>query len=235
MDSGRPELAGLAGIPETALPDALVETLPPNEAGAPWDCTCTGLIWLGRGGAHATRALPPALRTHRARATVGGFVRYADTPVGPYDEVFGLIASNSGLRSWGNVAFMAVDSRASLVGGRTNWAMPKVLSTFGGEPAAGSTMTGRAADGVEWSVSATPRALGPAVRVRSRSETRQQFSDGRIGTSRLRFEGRVRPAFVQVEVRSAGPLASWLRPGRHLGAIVESATFTLGEPRFTDS
>jgi hypothetical protein len=166
---------------------------------------------------------------------VGGFVRYADTPVGAYDEVFGLVASHSGLGRWGNVAFMAVDSRPSLVGGRTNWAMPKVLSTFTGEPADGSRMTASSTEGVAWSVNATARAIGPAIPVRGHSETRQQFSDGRIGTSALTFRGRVRPALVTVGVRSEGTLASWLRPGRHLGAIVESATFSLGEPRFEDA
>jgi hypothetical protein len=228
----RPELAGVVGVPETALSQALIDTLPPNESQAPWECSCTGLIWIGRGGADASRALPPGLRSHRALATVGGFVRYSSTPVGTYDEVFGLVASHSGRQTWGNVAFMSVDSRPSLVGGRTNWAMPKSLSTFSGEPADGTTMTGCSADGIDWSVSATPRALGPALPLRSRSVARQQFSDGRIGTSELTFRGRVRPALVTVDVRSAGSLASWMRPGRHVGAIIESAIFTLDEPRF---
>ena len=41
-----------------------------------------------------------------------------------------MVASADGRRSWGNVAFMAVDSETSLVGGRTNWAMPKTLAQF---------------------------------------------------------------------------------------------------------
>ena len=113
--------------------------------------------------------------------------------------------------------------------------MPKTLSTFSGEPADRSTMTARSVDGVEWTVSATARVLGPAIPLRSQSEARQQFADGRIGTSVLTFRGRVRPAVVTVDVRSEGSLASWLRPGRRLGAVVETAAFTLGEPRFADA
>ena len=229
----RPEIEGLVGTPETVLTRALVESLPPNESPAPWSVRCSGLVWIGRGGAAASRALPPALQSSQALMTIGGFIRYNDTPVGPYDEAFGLVAARSGATSWGTVAFMAVDSPASLVGGRTNWAMPKTLSTFTGEPTNGTTMTAQSADGIEWSVSATARAVGPAIPNRSRSKARQQFADGRVGTAMLSFRGRMRPALVTVDVRSEGTLGSWMRSGRHVGAIIESATFTLGEPRLS--
>jgi hypothetical protein len=228
----RPELTGLPRSLETTLTDALVAGLPANDQPAPWECHCTGLLWFGRGGGAARRALPPGLRGHRALATIGGFVRYAETPVGPYDEVLGMVASHSGSTPWGHVAFMSVDSRPSLVGGRTNWAMPKTLSRFAGAPADGSTMSGRSDDGAAWSVSATPRAFGPSIPLRGRGQARQEFADGRVGSSRLTFEGRVRLALLTVDVQSEGPLADWLRPGRHLGAVVERAVFTLGEPRF---
>jgi hypothetical protein len=230
--TARGELSGLPGIPETGLTEALLAGLPPNEAPSPWDCACTGLLWFGRGGGPARAALPPALRGHRALATIGGFVRYSDTPVGAYDEVLGMVASHTGAKPWGTVAFMSVDSRPSLVGGRTNWAMPKTLSEFSGAPA--TTMTGTSADGLVWTVRATARTLGPSLPVRSQGTARQEFADGRVGTSRLTMRGRVRPALVTVEVTSQGPLASWLRSGRHLGAVVESASFTLGEPRFSE-
>lgn len=228
----RTELTGLRGVPETALSEALVATLPENLAPAPWECHCSALVWLGRPSRAAATVLPPALRGVSALAAIGAFVRYTDTPVGAYDEVLGVVGSRTGLRPWGNVAFMAVDSRASLVGGRTNWAMPKTLAGFEGEPGAGRTMTGTGADQIPWSVSATSRVVGPAVPFKSKGTTRQEFSDGRIGDSPLSFAGRVRPAVVTVEVSSAGTLPTWLRPGRHLGVVVEKATLTLGEPRF---
>src|SRR6218665_2734721 len=155
----RAELTGLPGIRETDLSDALAASLPENLAPAPWEGHCAAVIWVGRGGRAANTALPPALRGSMALATVGGFVRYTDTPVGLYDEVLGMIGSFTGLRPWGNVAMMAVDSAASLVGVRTNWAIPKTMAHFDGEPGADRTMTGTGTDGVRSSVSATPRAL----------------------------------------------------------------------------
>jgi hypothetical protein len=228
----RIELTGLPGIAESAISAALVAGLPENRSPAPWECHCSAVLWVGRGGRAAAAALPPSLSGSTALATVGSFVQYTDTPVGPYGEVLGMVGSASGLRPWGHVAFMAVDSPASLVGGRTNWAMPKSLATFGGQPGAGETMSGTGADQVAWSLCATPRAIGPAIPLRSKGNARQQFADGRVGESTLTFAGRVRPAIVSVEVRSAGTLPQWLRPGRHLGAIVEQATFTLARPRF---
>ncbi|OBJ71009.1 acetoacetate decarboxylase family protein [Mycobacterium sp. 1274756.6] len=225
----RTELTGLPAIPETLLSDALVATLPANDAPAPWECHCSGLVWLGRGGRAAAAALPPALGGSTGLLTVGGFVRYTDTPVGPYDEVLGIVGSRSGLRPWGHVAFMAVDSPASLVGGRTNWAMPKTLARFDGDP--GAVMTGTGADGV-WRVRASARPLGPAVPLRLTGTARQQFADGRVGDSVLVCSARARPALVSVEVTSTGSLPRWLRPGRRVGAVIESARFTLAEPRF---
>lgn len=232
MSTDRSELTGLRGVPETALSDALLTSLPANQAPAPWECRCSALLWLGRGGRAAAAALPSALAGSPALVTIGGFVRYTDTPVGPYDEVLGMIGSRTGARPWGHVAFMSVDSRPSLVGGRTNWAMPKTLANFDGDPAAGRTVCGTGADDIGWSVSATSRVIGPAVPLKTKRTARQQFSDGRIGDSLLTFAGRVRPAIVTVTVTSPGTLPTWLRPGRHLGAVIESATFTLGEPRF---
>ncbi len=236
MTPGRPnvgiELTGVPGVPETALSEALLARLPRNQAPAPWRCRFASLLWLGRGGRAATATLPPGLARNSALATVGGFVRYFDTPVGGYDEVFGIIASRTGSRPWGNVAFMAVDSLPSLVGGRTNWAMPKTLARFDGEPAAGQTITATGSDQTPWTVSATSRVIGPAIPFKTKGTVRQQFSDGRVGDSLLSFAGRVRPALVTVKVSSTGALSTWLRPGRHIGAIVDSATFVLDEPRF---
>ncbi|WP_264990827.1 acetoacetate decarboxylase family protein, partial [Mycobacterium kiyosense] len=219
----RIELTGLRGVPETALSEALVATLPANAAPAPWECRCSALLWLGRGGRAAAAALPPALAGSSALATIGGFVRYTDTPVGAYDEVLGMVGSRTGLRPWGNVAFMSVDSESSLVGGRTNWAMPKTLARFDGELANGQVITGSSADQLSWTVSATPRVVGPAIPLKTRASARQQFADGRVGDSLLTFAGRVRPALVTVGVSSAGPLPTWLRPGLHLGALIDQA------------
>lgn len=163
-------------------------------------------------------------------ASIGGFVRYAHTPVGPYDEIFGLVSSRDGLRTWGSVAFMAVDSEASLVGGRTNWSMPKTLANFDGELGVKQTMTGWSDGPVRWHVEATPLAVGPRVKVSSRMPARQEFPDGVVRDSHLVAAATIRPALVRVRVESDGPLASWLRSGLHAGAVIESGGFTLNEP-----
>jgi hypothetical protein len=233
----RPEISGVAGVPETLVSDALLASLPANEAPAPWTVRSQAVIWYARGGGAATQALPPALRTrHRGLAVVGGVVRYDETPVGPYDEVFGLVGSRDGRKGFGTVTFMAVDSPASIVGGRANWGMPKTLGSFEGAIGSGRTMTADGADGADavgWRVSVTPRVLGPRVPLSMKATTRQEVHGGRVGDSRLDGKARLSPALVKVEVESDGDLAGWLRPGWHLGAVVEECTFTLGPPTYS--
>ena len=229
----RPELTGVAGVPETVLSENLLARLPTEVPPAPWTCDAQAVVWYARGGAAATRALPPSLRgTASGLAVVGGIVRYSSTPVGPYDEVFGLVGSRTGLRPWGSVAFMSVDSEASLVGGRANWAMPKTLGTFTGEVGNGRTVAASGADESSWRVSVRPRATGPRLPMRSRGRCRQEFPDGRVGESLMNGRGHIRVAIVDVEVESDGPLPTWLRPGRHLGALVEAAAFSMTAPTF---
>ncbi len=230
-DLPRPELTGVAGVPECLLSPRLLARLPENTSEAPWTVNCNAVLWTTRPTAAARAALPASLRDSRAAVVVGGMVRYLETPVGPYDEVFGIVMVRETMtRSFGHVAFMAVDSPASLVGGRTNWAMPKTLASFSGGIGTGRTIVARGEDDLAWQVRATPRVLGPRVPVRSKAVTRQEFPGERLGDSRLEARGKARPALVNVEVASDGPLAGWLRPGRHLGAIAETVTFTLGVP-----
>ena len=226
----RPELTGVAGVPETALSEALLATLPPNETEAPWTVNCSAVLWTTRPTREAAESLPPALGGRRGVVVIGGIVRYLETPVGPYDEVFGIVMSGYGRQAVGTVTFMAVDSPRSLVGGRTNWAMPKTLASFEGRIAHGETVVATGQDSMGWRVSARPRLIGPSLPVRSRAVTRQEFPGGLVGDSRLKARGRARPALVDVAVQSDGPLAGWLRPGRHLGSVADDVTFSLGVP-----
>lgn len=226
----RPELTGVAGVPETALSEALLATLPPNESEAPWTVNCSAVLWTTRPTREAAESLSPALRGRRGVVVIGGIVRYLETPVGPYDEVFGIVMSGYGRQAVGTVTFMAVDSPQSLVGGRTNWAMPKTLASFRGGIAHKETVVATGQDSLGWRVSARPRVLGPSMPVRSKAITRQEFPGGLLGDSRLSARGKARPALVDVEVQSDGPLAGWLRPGKHLGSIAHSLTFSMGVP-----
>lgn len=229
-DLPRPELTGVAGVPETALSEALLATLPPNETEAPWTVNCSAVLWTTRPTRAAAEALPPSLRGRRGVVVIGGIVRYLETPVGPYDEVFGIVMSGYGRQAVGTVTFMAVDSPESLVGGRTNWAMPKTLAAFDGSVGSGQTVVATGQDSLGWRVSARPRVIGPRVPARSGAITRQEFPGGILGDSRLQARGTARPALVDVEVESDGPLAGWLRRGKHLGAVADHVTFTLGVP-----
>ncbi len=226
----RTEIAGVPGVPETRLAEDVLARLPENLAPAPWTCRFSGLVWSGRGGKAAHASLPPGLRTARALATVGGFVRYEDTPVGPYDEVFGQVASHEGLKSWGTVTFMAVNSEASVVGGRANWSMPKALAGFDGTIGAKQTIAGWSDGPVPWRVEATPIVVGPRMPVKTAAEVRQQFPDGIVRPAEMTGKATIRPALIRVSVVSDGALATWLRPGLHAGALVESGTFALSDP-----
>ncbi|WP_233531637.1 acetoacetate decarboxylase family protein [Antrihabitans sp. YC2-6] len=225
---------GVAGVPETDLPADLVARLPENRSGAPWECRAQSLVWTGIGGRAARAALPEGIRAQvDPLAVVGGLVRYVDTPVGPYDEVLGIVGVRDGAKVRGSVTFMAVDSEVSLVGGRTNWAMPKTLAEFSGDIGNGETMTATSTVGIPWRVSATPRIIAPPVPFVTKMKAVQQFADGRVGASVLGVRGKMRAALINVEVESDGPLPTWLRKGRHLGAVVESMTFTLGVPELS--
>ncbi|MHB8242684.1 MAG: acetoacetate decarboxylase family protein [Solirubrobacteraceae bacterium] len=62
---------------------------------------------------------------------MGAFLRYKEGPVGAYDEL--LAMPNVLLRDRRlslHVPFIAVDSEASIAGGRGNWALPKTLAEF---------------------------------------------------------------------------------------------------------
>ena len=227
----RPELAGVAGVPETLLSDGLLTRLSANLAPAPWSCRGSALVWWTRATRAATGALPPPIRgAARVMGVIGGFVRYQDTPVGSYDEVFAAVAHLEGVRPRTTVAFMAVDSETSLVAGRINWAMPKTLARFEGDPL--GRMAAAAAGQTAWSVGATPRSWGPAVvPLRLSGLAVQQFPDGSLGRSVIRLRARGRPASVEVVVSSDGRLATWLRAGRHPGLVVPALSLSLGSAR----
>jgi hypothetical protein len=209
--------------------DAAAAELPAAAPPAPWDCASSVIVWLAHGGSAALEAAGPAVaRGRRAPVVIGGMISYRSTPVGPYREVFGGVGLRAGRSVSVSIPFMAVDSRDSVVGGRQNWSLPKVLARFTGEPNAGSTMT---AEGDGWLVRVTARPIGPRLPVRTSGRVVQAWPDGEVRSAVLTGRTRSRPALVTVEVESDADLARWLRPGRHLGAIMTDTTFTLSEAR----
>lgn len=223
------DMRAVPGVAECALSEAILASLPTDAPPAPWTVRCSSITWYGRGGRAAARAAGRAVvPSGRALATVGGLVAYADTPVGPYNEVFGVVAYRSGRSVRGTIPFMAVDSAASLVGGRANWSLPKTIAQFEGEPSpSGCVMS---AAGESWLVRATARPFGPTLTVPMTSRMAQLWPDGLVRESMLTGTGRSRSAIVTVEVDSRADLPGWLRPGRHFGSVLTDVEFTLSEP-----
>ena len=220
------ELITVPGVDECRLGDETLAALPAEAPPAPWLAECSAIVWYGRGGPAARRAAGAAGIGATALATIGGFVSYRATPVGQYHEVFGTVAVRAAGSIRGTIPFMAVDSPISLVGGRQNWALPKTLAAFTGEPEQ-ATMT---AEGDGWFVRATARPFGPHYPVPMQGRMAQPWPDSVVRDALLDGRARSRSALVTVEVRSRGTLPQWLRPGRHLGAVLSSASFTLGVP-----
>jgi hypothetical protein len=173
-------------------------------------------VWSARPTAAARRA---AGVDGRVAAVLGGLISYDDPPVGPYDEVVGIVGLLAGRGVTATVPFIAVDSPASVVGGRVNWALPKTVARFTGDPATAMSATG---DG--WSVRAAVRTAGPSVPFRTRGAMAQPWPGGGVRRAGVRIAGRARPALVRVTVDAEPGLSGWLRGGWHLGVVIEGAT-----------
>ena len=102
----------------------------PGRRGTVESARCSGSTEPNR---EQSEALPEVLRGSPSLAvTIGALIRYIDSPVGPYREIIAVPAFVRRPFPQANVAFIAVDSEASVVGGRSNWALPKVLARFEG-------------------------------------------------------------------------------------------------------
>ncbi len=227
------DLGRVAGIAETALAPEAAAALPTAPPGPPWSVRFRAVWWWSadRELREAARdALPATMRTPRAPLAVcAGLLRYAETPAGPYDEVFGGVSLWWRGRPRLHVPFMAVDSAPSLVGGRVGWGFPKVLCAFDGAPASAATMRARADS---WEVTATPEVRGPALPALLPPCTAVQIRpDGDLWITPMRGRARVRRARLEVAVTGSPSLTSWLPAGHASGVLVESAHATFGHPR----
>lgn len=183
---------------------------------APWQSTIDGLLWAHAATPAARAALPSAL-AHRAglALTIGGLIAYLDGPVGPYDEIFGAPVMLHGGPMLSHVAFMAVNSQASVAGGRRNWALPKVPASF--EVGGARHVVARAED---WEVHVTALARPRRVPFAAACRCAQVWSDGATRDFTVRMRGRARLARVQVRHGARSALSEWLVEGRHVGLVV---------------
>jgi hypothetical protein len=136
MDTLDEALMSISGVPESQLSRDVAAGLPDSAPGPPWDCRVSSVFWFHRAKPGAVEALPEVLReAPRVAITIGALIRYIDSPVGAYTEIIAAPAFVRRPFPRAHVAFIAVDSEASVVGGRSNWALPKVLARFEGPSA----------------------------------------------------------------------------------------------------
>ena len=228
-------LQGVEGVPESRLRDDDAERLPRESAPAPWHTVIDAVAWLHRAAPGAAEWLPLELRGRRVLpVTVGALISYRETPVGPYHEVLGSPVVLAEAVPAASVPFIAVDSLASVHGGRTNWQLPKTLARFEW-PATMRRGFEIDAEGDGWSVHASVRPRARAFPVAGRLRNRQVAPAGERGAGRAvvfdsRVRGRARLASVELESRGA-TLPGWLRSGHHPAIVIEGATLDVGPAR----
>lgn len=208
-------LISIPGVPESQLPCGVAASLPDRAPGSPWHCEVTSVFWFHKARPGAAEALPEVLRgLPRLPVTIGALIRYLDSPVGPYAEVIAAPVLVRRPFPQANVAFIAVDSQASVVGGRSNWALPKVLARFDGDIGSDGQAT---STGPGWAVQVVTRPRALPLPTWLRYSCCQVWPGSALRHLPLTVRGWSRPAAVDVEVSSSGPLGTWLASGHHLG------------------
>ncbi|MDW5595600.1 acetoacetate decarboxylase family protein [Conexibacter stalactiti] len=227
------------GVPECTLGDALASRLPDRSAAAPWQTRVQAVMWFHPAADGAAELLPPRLRGERTiPLTIGAFIRYLDTPVGPYSEVLAapVLLARTPLPA-SVVPFIAVDSLPSIHGGRANWALPKTLAAFewtAAPPQLGEgpfSVRGEGTHGPSaWSVAATVSPRRRRLPIRFPLRDVQLTPDERELDIPIFVSGRAQLA--SAEISSSGPsLPAWLLPGRHRALVLPQARMTFGAPR----
>lgn len=217
------ELRDIPSVTESMISSALAERLP-TPVPAPWTTSGSGLVWMHRATASATAYQQRGLVYDRALPlTVAAFLRYEEGPVGAYDEL--LAMPNVLLRKRRPslaVPFIAVDSEASIAGGRANWALPKAFAEFDWQLRDGLPSRIQAR-GDGWSAEARLLWSGPRMPLWLRTQQTQVRADGSTIGVPVRSSGIGRAA--RVEVRTDGPtLPRWLSSGVHVAVAIERAT-----------
>jgi hypothetical protein len=177
---------------------AVSGSCPPRPAPppAPWHSRIDAVLWWHRALPTASRELLPAELGRPLPVTLGGLIAYREGPVGPYGELFAAVGVLRGARVAGHVPFMAVDSAASVAGGRANWSLPKELAAFEGDPGPPGRVAAR---GEGWAVEAVARARPRALPAWAAAACAQVWPGG--GRAHVRGD-------------AARPRAAGLRGGR---------------------
>lgn len=194
----------------------------PESPPPPWPADVRATIWWHR----ATPAARELLPEKDLQLTVAMVVDYLDSPVGPYREILASPVLRRPVRGSGAlpriaVPFIAVDSEASVHGGRTHWSLPKVLAKFGGDVLGSFTAS---SDG--WSVHTDARPRGPKFPIAGSLGFAQPVDD-EVLLAGATLKGRAR--LCRVSVDAGGPtLSSWLKSGTHTGLQIVAGKMTTG-------
>jgi hypothetical protein len=218
-----------AGLPETHLPADLLARLPESVAGAPWHTKCRTVTWMHPVGDAALETLPEQIRSAGISIVAWALVRYEDTPVGPYDELAATLLPADGGDGYGHIPFIVVDSLPSIVGGRTNWLLPKALARFAwSDDALAVTATGESPATPEWSISVAIEPSGQAAPLEFPNHVQQVSTTGEVRRFDGSLAGSMQMASVIVDGQADGPLASLLVPGRYDGTVLSDCEFQVG-------
>ncbi|HEX3707556.1 MAG TPA: acetoacetate decarboxylase family protein [Mycobacteriales bacterium] len=216
-----------SGLPETHLPGSLIDQLPASVAGAPWHTRCRTVTWLHAVDESALAALPEAIRPAGISVVAWALVRYADTPVGPYDELAATLLPADG--DYGHIPFIVVDSLPSIVGGRTNWLLPKALAEFDWtDDEAGVTVSAHIPATPAWSIRVSFEASGDAMPLDIPNHVQQVSTAGEVRRFDGTMSGAMRSASVTVDGHADGPLSALFVPGRYDGTVLTDCEFDVG-------
>ena len=232
----REELLDLPGLPESRLSAALRDRVPATSAPAPWSAAVRAVLWWHRSTPATASLLADDAPRKRLPLTICALIDYLHTPVGPYREILvsaGLLLD--GRVPAASIPFIAVDSIASVHGGRANWGLPKTLAQFGHAELEGercALIEGEAEDGSAWSlrVRARARRRPVALPVTLRVRDRQFLADGSSLDALASVRGPVR--LGRVDVDPAGPgLTRLIRAGSHPALCIDRAEVGVGAAR----
>jgi hypothetical protein len=217
-----------AGLPETNLPDSLIVRLPETAAAAPWQTRCHIVSWLHAVDPAALEAFPDAIRPRAISLVAWALVRYEQTPVGPYSELAVTLIPADG-DGYGHIPFIVVDSLPSIVGGRTNWLLPKALAHFDWSDD-GKTVTATSDEPATpaWSITVTFGSSEASAVVTIPSQVQQVSVDGVVRRFRGELTGSMRAGVAHVDGYAQGALAALLQPGGHNATGMSDCSFDVG-------
>lgn len=216
------------GLPETRLPDDLLQRLPGTVAAAPWEARCQVVSWLHAIDEAALTTIPEPIRPATAGYVAWALVQYAATPVGPYNEIAATLLADDPA-GHGHIPFIVVDSLSSIVGGRGNWLLPKALARFDwSEDGRSVAVVPESPITPAWSISVSYEPLGDAMDSSVPNRLQQVATDGSVHTFSGEMTGSLFAATITVDGHADGPLAALFAPGRYDGTVISRCRFDVG-------